>query len=479
MSFSTRFLRTTLTTALLCAVLTVSAAALNYGSGVVDASALHLRESANTGARILTTLVKGTEVVVLENQKDGWYKVDLDGTVGYMSADYLSVTPSTYTGTLNTDGFSLNLRSGPGTNYSKVESIPSGAALIITGIEDGWYQTSYNGVKGYVSSDYVKLNDAAAEETPPAETPVKTNLGTGTPNTNGISLNMRSGPGTNYDMIDSIPFGATLTITDAVNGWYKTSYNGTEGYVSSDYITLDAAPEPEPSTGTLNTDGASLNLRSGPGTNFDKLTTIPADAVLTITGNEDGWYKVSYGGAAGYVSSDYVVLSTASNGSSSQTTSSTNKGTTSNSSTSSSSNSNSSTSANSGSTSSSSGLGSQIVSYAKQFLGIPYVYGANGPSAYDCSSFTQTVFKHFGYTLNRSAAGQYKNGTAIELSQVKPGDILLWRSYGSSKTATHVGIYIGNNMYIHASSSGGCITINDMSYGSNARYLVGVRRIIA
>lgn len=477
MSHFARFLRTTLTATLLCAVLTVSAAALNYGSGVVNASALHLRETPGTGTTILTTVIKGTEVVVMENQTDGWYKVNLDGTVGYMSADYLSVTQSTYTDILNTDGFSLNLRSGPGTNYNKVESIPSGAALIITGIQDGWYETSYNGVKGYVSSDYVKLTDDSAEEPSTTEKPVKIDLGSGTPNTNGISLNMRSGPGTNYDMIDSIPFGATLKITAEENGWYKTSYEGNEGYVSSDYITL-IETEPEPSTGTLNTDGASLNLRSGPGTNFDKLTTIPADAVLTITDNEDGWYKVSYGGAAGYVSSDYVVLSSASNGSSSSNKGSSSNSNSSSSNSGSSNSGSSSTSANAGSTSSGSSLGSQIVSYAKQFLGIPYVYGANGPRSYDCSSFTQTVFKHFGYTLNRSAAGQYKNGTAIELSQVKPGDILLWRSYGSSKTATHVGIYIGNNMYIHASSSGGCITINDMSYGTNARYLVGVRRII-
>lgn len=474
MSFSARFLRTTLTAALLCAALTVSAAAMNYGSGVVGASALHLRESASTGARILTTLSKGTEVVVLEDQKDGWYKVESDGTVGYMSADYLSVTPTIHTGTVNTDGYSLNMRSGPGTDYIKVESVPYGTSLIISGSENGWYKTSYNGVSGYVSSDYIKMDNAASEGTP-AQTVTER---IGTLNTNGAPLNLRSGPGTDYDMLTTIPADAELTITGTESGWYKTSYDGVSGYVSGDYVTLtDKTPaEPEPSTGTLKTDGVSLNMRSGPGTDFDKLTAIPADAVLTITGTENGWYKTSYNGAAGYVSSDYVVLSSSTSGSSS---SSGNKSTTSNNTTSgTSSSSGSSTSANNSSSSSSSDLGSQIVAYAKKFLGIPYVYGANGPSAYDCSSFTQTVFAHFGYSLNRSAAGQYKNGTAIELSQVRPGDILLWRSYGSSKTATHVGIYIGNNMYIHASSTGGCITINDMDYGSNARYLVGVRRII-
>ena len=60
---------------------------------------------------------------------------------------------------------------------------------------------------------------------------------------------------------------------------------------------------------------------------------------------------------------------------------------------------------------------------------------------------------------------------------IQVGDIICWRQYGSSKAATHVGIYIGNGEYIHASSAGS-VRINEMSYGSSVRYVVGVRRII-
>jgi len=218
-------------------------------------------------------------------------------------------------------------------------------------------------------------------------------------------------------------------------------------------------------------------MRSGPGTSYSKVGSVPASATLTITGKENGWYKTSYSGVTGYVSGDYVIFTPVSETPvettpttppaeakpepPAQTTPET------------------SGSTNTGTVNSSTDLGTQVVAYAKKFLGIPYVYGANGPSAYDCSSFTQAVYKKFGYSLNRSAAGQYSNGTAIELSQVKPGDLLVWRAYGSSSTATHVGIYIGNDMYIHASSTGGCITINNMNYGSSVRYLVGVRRIVS
>ncbi|MCD8332136.1 MAG: C40 family peptidase [Oscillospiraceae bacterium] len=119
--------------------------------------------------------------------------------------------------------------------------------------------------------------------------------------------------------------------------------------------------------------------------------------------------------------------------------------------------------------------------YAKQFLGCSYVYATAGPTTFDCSGFTSYVYAHFGYTLNRSAAGQYENGQVIEIdeSQMQVGDLLLWRAYDSSSAATHAGIYIGDGQYIHASSTAGCVTISSLYPGSTQRYLVGVRRIIS
>lgn len=373
-----RVLRTMLTAAFLCAILVVSASALTYGTGIVTGDSLRLRADASTASSILTTVPKGTQVVVLENQVNGWYQVDLNGTVGYMSANYLSVTVQANadlgTGTLNTDGASLNLRSGPGTGYNKVASIPANAVLTITGIENGWYKTSYNGKDGYVSSDYITLSSSSNET------------------------------------------------TDSETAEPAATNNTTR-------------------SGVLNTDGASLNLRSGPGTGYKKLASIPAGAVLTISGEENGWYKTTYNSKVGYVSADYITIV------------------------------DSAAAVNTD-------LASQVIAYAKQFMGRPYVYGASGPNSFDCSGFTSYVYKHFGYSLNRSAAGQCSNGIAVDLSQIQPGDLILWKSYGSSRAATHVGIYIGNNQYIHASSTGKCITINDMNYGSNVRYIVGVRRIL-
>ena len=90
MNHSARFMRTAATGALLSLCLTVSASALTYGAGTVTGDSLRLRESASTDSAILTTAVKGTDVVVLEDQADGWYKVSLAGAEGYMSASYPS-----------------------------------------------------------------------------------------------------------------------------------------------------------------------------------------------------------------------------------------------------------------------------------------------------------------------------------------------------------------------------------------------------
>ena len=269
------------------------------------------------------------------------------------------------------------------------------------------------------------------------------------------NLRLRQSASTSGSILATVPEGTEVSVLEAAqNGWYKVEWNGQQGYMSADYLTVRVNPT-ELGTGTPNTGSDYLNMRSGPGTGYSKVGSIPPTATLTITAEENGWYKTSYNGVTGYVSSAYVIVTetpVSTGGTATPTIPS---------------------------TAPTSQKGDEIVAYAKEFLGVPYRYGANGPSSYDCSAFTYTVYKHFGRNLNRSAAGQYNNGTVVDQSQMQPGDLLLWRAYGSSSIASHVGIYIGNNQYIHASSSAGCVTINDLSYGSSTRYLVGVRRIVS
>ena len=120
-----------------------------------------------------------------------------------------------------------------------------------------------------------------------------------------------------------------------------------------------------------------------------------------------------------------------------------------------------------------------IIEYSKQFLGTPYVYGANGPDSFDCSGFTKYVFAHFGYSLNRSASGQLDNGKEVALSEIQPGDLVFFIYDGATTRASHVGIYIGNDQFIHASTgSKQAVVISQLLGGSYQLNIVGVRRIV-
>lgn len=99
---------------------------------------------------------------------------------------------------------------------------------------------------------------------------------------------------------------------------------------------------------------------------------------------------------------------------------------------------------------------SSIVSYALTFLGTPYKWGGTTPSGFDCSGFTQYVFKHFGINLSRTTYTQINDGYYVPKSELKPGDLVF---YGSG-SPTHVGIYIGNGMYIHSPRTGDVIKVS-------------------
>ena len=128
--------------------------------------------------------------------------------------------------------------------------------------------------------------------------------------------------------------------------------------------------------------------------------------------------------------------------------------------------------------SSSSGTGSEIVAFAKQYLGYKYVSGGTSPSTgFDCSGFTTYVFKHFGISLSRTSTAQASNGYAVSKSDLQPGDILIFRN--SSNTAVgHVGIYVGGDSFIHAANPSKGVIMGELSSSYYSARYVGARRVI-
>lgn len=115
-----------------------------------------------------------------------------------------------------------------------------------------------------------------------------------------------------------------------------------------------------------------------------------------------------------------------------------------------------------------------VLSYAENFMGVPYVWGGTSPSGFDCSGFVQYVFEHFGVQLNRTSEEQYAEGVPVESSQLQPGDLVFFSTYAPG--ATHVGIYMGNGMMIDAEDRG--VTIDNVFNSYWGPKYIGARQVL-
>ena len=135
----------------------------------------------------------------------------------------------------------------------------------------------------------------------------------------GSDVNMRSGPGTNFPVIDCLPKGAAVTVTDRSNpNWYAITYQGVNGYMSSRYLQIGeesspAQPTPQPNTGNLPATGTNghinadgVRFRSGPSSSYSILNTYDKGKELIITDEASGWVACVIDGRAGYVYGLYV-----------------------------------------------------------------------------------------------------------------------------------------------------------------------------
>ena len=426
-----RFLKTTVVSVIFALTLAVSAFAATAG-GATTTTAVNFRTGAGTNYGIISTLPAGTHVVVSERSSGNWATVVYNGTVGYISSDYLKrandMDASFGTGTIC--GSYVRMRSSASTSSSILGTYNSGTTMTVTGVSGAWYKVDYNGTDGYVYSNYLSLSGV-------------TSSGGSASGSNGSvkgsDVRMRSGPGTNYSILGTYQNGTALTVTGTENGWSKVTIGGTSGYIRSDYVSGGA----DSKTGYIK--GNDVRLRSGAGTSYSILGTYNNGTPLTITGTSGDWTAVTINGVKGYVNSAYVSTTKTEGG-------------------------------NGGGSTPSASIGETIVATAKQYMGAPYVYGGMSPSGFDCSGFVNYVYKLCGYSMSRVASSIYNNnGTYVEKANLQIGDLVFFASNSSS--IGHVGIYIGNGQFIHSSSGAGCVVISDLSSNYYLKNYVGAKRI--
>lgn len=216
--------------------------------------------------------------------------------------------------------------------------------------------------------------------------------------------------------------------------------------------------------------GDVINIRQVPAMDAEVLGELYLADPVSVVATEGSWCKVRVGDELGYVHKDLIVFDRSEVPEpivvprTSSSSSSSGSGRSGSSSSGSSSSSSSSVPA---ATSYDGSMGSQIVSYAKNFIGVPYVWGGSSPSGFDCSGFVQYVYRHFGVSLPRTTYSQVAVGRSVARADLMPGDLVFFRSAG------HVGIYVGNETYIHAPQSGRTISIDSMA----GRSLYAARRI--
>jgi len=118
----------------------------------------------------------------------------------------------------------------------------------------------------------------------------------------------------------------------------------------------------------------------------------------------------------------------------------------------------------------------KVLQKAKSYQGVPYVWGGTSPSGFDCSGFTHYVMLKNGIIIQRTASAQYKEGISVSKSYLKPGDLVFFSTYKAGPS--HVGIYVGNNKFIHASSGAGKVVISNLNTSYYVQHYIGARRVI-
>ncbi len=385
----------------------------------------------------------------------------------------------------------IRIRAEATTDSKIIEIGNAGEKVDIVGLEGDWYKVSFKGKTGYIYKDYLtpdgevtpsnqtneNTSDATQSpktsttpETTPSETPTQTTNDKAMELGNVVNKETSAYllPNFTSTKIEKVNKDQEIKLITTMANWAKIEINQKEAWIPKTFLMKEVSVEttkpteqqpeqttqPAVSKAAYISSNASAHFRSGPSTSSQSLGKLPKNTKITITGEENGWYKVSYNGKEGYISKSLVT-----EGEPPATTSS-----------------RSQEEPRSATTTTAQASSNNVVQVAESYEGSRYVSGGSSPSGFDCSGFTQYVYGKCGITLSRTSYTQATQGTAVGKSELQPGDLLLFHYYGSSSIG-HVGIYVGNGKFIHAANSNRGVVYDSIESGYYADNYAGARRL--
>lgn len=461
---------------------------LGAGTATITVETARLRESPSQDASILELISLNEEVEVL-GQEGEWYQVRYNGITGYLRNDLLKVTNQN---TDNTNAGTNERNTGDnqstGNTTEKTDNTTSEENVTEQTSEQTTQNTDNNADTTNITNETTsnEINNNVQNE----NTNQETELDITGKFTVSTDTNLKIVPLINALDTGTLKANNEVEIVELINKWAYVSNDTIQGWVRYDNLAkkeqsteqpqeqenaTEPQEQPEQETEGQSTqikyvNTQTVNVRKEASTNASIVTQININTEVEVLSEESGWYRVRVNGVEGYVATTLLSdtkQETSRGATEFRDTTSEQEESTENDTSSEQANtktedssSNNSDSSNSSTSDSNSNTGSAVLAFARQYLGYPYVYGGASPSGFDCSGFTSYVYKHFGVSLNRTAAGQASNGKTVKRSELQVGDLVMFCS-----PINHVGIYAGNNQIIHAANKTRGVVIDTISSG--------------